>query len=177
MSGLRLALFVLLTIVLLFWLLASSELLMNKTFELPTGRQLQGRMLGIVGLTLLSGLMFFTSRYWAKWFVAALAWMCFRVLGRGFIVVRPPMSWKWVFAVLLVLACGVALSLKYVKREPRRVEVLGLIGLLVSLSFSAVSDSLGPVLIGVGALAVAQACDWSIRRMADPHPRKREGVF
>jgi hypothetical protein len=161
-SGFRLAGFVLLTLVFVYALLFSAALLENQgTLAQSFDRRL-AIFLGSTGLLVLSVLMFLTVRYWAKWFFGFLGYSTFNAF---FFLVAGPTSRLHTTrsdagAMLLILLAITVLCLKYAARVPRKVESIGLVAAILALSFGLTLNSFIPMLLGGGALGLAQLVDW-----------------
>ena len=156
-SGFRLAGWVLLTLAFIFLVLASTAFLVGKSNH----TQPIYRLLGACGLLATSIAMFTTVRLWAKWFVGVLGYMILKVaisllLGRTPSVpsiARP----RLVFLEFLVaLVFAPLLCAKYLTHAPRKIETMGLVGLVIALSFSMIYDSSLPIFAGVAALGAIQ---------------------
>jgi len=158
-SGFRLAGWILLTLAFVTLVLASTAAVVGKA----NGNYTQAiyRLLGACGLLATSTVMFITVRRWAKWLVGALGYMILKVavsllLGRTPSVpsiTRPRLEFLE-FLVVLVLALLVCA--RYFTHAPRAVETLGLVGMVIALSFSMIYDSSLPIFAGVAVLAMIQ---------------------
>ena len=158
-SGFRLAGWILLTLAFISLVLASTASVVgnaNGNYTQPIHR-----LLGACGLLATSTVMFITVRRWAKWFVGALGYMILKVavsllLGRTPSVpsiTRPRLEFLE-FLVVLVLA--ILLCARYLTPTPRTVETVGLVGLVIALSFTVIYDSSLPILAGVAVLGMIQ---------------------
>ena len=158
-SGFRLAGWILLTLAFASLVLASTASLVGK----GSGNYTQPvhRLLGACGLFATSTVMFITVRRWAKWFVGALGYMILKVavslvLGRTPSVpsiTRPRLEFV---EFLMVLVLALLLCARYLTHAPRTVETLGLVGMVVALSFSMIYDSSLPMFGGVAVLGMIQ---------------------
>jgi hypothetical protein len=163
-SGFRIAALILLAFALVAALLPSTVLLVGK----GSNPQLSGQMLGGAGLIGISVLMFFTVRSWAKWFVVFLSWVIIRSAIAAPLSSRSTPAW-WILELLLILVALFALSMgAALRQDPEKVETVGLIIAALSLSFATVLVSYVPLLIAVGALALARLITW--RRLAGGVP-------
>ena len=106
---------------------------------------------------LIATAMSFSVRYWAKWFVGFLGYLIFKLaisllMGRTPSVpsiARP----RLVFLEYLVTSvAAMSLCLRYARHVPRRMETLGVIGLVVSFAFGIDYNSPVPVLVGLSLL-------------------------
>jgi hypothetical protein len=151
-SGFRLVGWVLLTLALIYILLGSTGFLLGKgEYNQPIHR-----LLGLCGLLAISTFMFATARHWVKWFFGALGYLAIKTvfaLALGSSMTRPRL-WFVEFGLLLGLAA--LLCLRYLNREPEKLEAVGLAGLVTSLSFTLVCDSNAPFLLGVAVLTFIQ---------------------
>ena len=158
-SGFRLAGWILLTFAFVTLVLASAAAVVGKA----NGNYTQAiyRLLGACGLLATSTVMFITVRRWAKWFVGALLYMILKVavsllLGRTPSVpsiTRPRLEF---LEFLVVLMFAFLLCARYLTHTPRTVETVGLVGLVIALSFTVIYDSSLPVLAGVAVLGTIQ---------------------
>jgi hypothetical protein len=154
-SGVRLAGFFLLSLVLVWVMTASTALLLGKNANPDTWL----RLFGAGGLIAVSILMYFTSRYWAKWFAATLAWATLRWALRAPLFAS--LSGWSILELLALLATLFALSVgPAMRRTPEKVESIGLIGALLSLSFASVLASYTPLFIGIAVLGLARWIGW-----------------
>jgi len=136
-SGFRLAGFVLLTFALCLLFLFSTILLTGR----GQNRTPVHELLGGCGLLAIATVMFFSVRYWAKWYFAMLVYISFKLslsllLGRTPSVpsiVRPRLEFLEYFIVIVAMA---VLCFRYVDQVLRRIETLGLIALVISFGFS-----------------------------------------
>ena len=168
-SGFRLAGWVLLTLAFIFLVLASTALLVGKsnhTQPIP-------RLLGVCGLLATSTVMFITVRRWAKWFVGALGYMILKLavsLLLGFTLSVPSISRpRLVFLeFLMVVVVATVLCARYLTYTPRAIETVGLVGLVIALSFSMVCDSSLPILAGVTVLGLIQLAHSTRQARTEP---------
>jgi hypothetical protein len=160
-SGFRLAGWILLTFALFVVLLLSTRLLTAHR-ENPT---VFHRLLGACGLVSVATTMFFSVRYWAKWFVGLLGYLIFKLAISLLMGQTPSMPSiarpRLVFLEFLVTSVAAMwLCFRYVGHVPRRIETLGLIGLVVSFTFGIVYDSPMPVLVGLPLLGLSQLAEY-----------------
>jgi hypothetical protein len=122
---------------------------------------LLARVVGTCGLLAASIVMFITVRYWAKWFVGALGYLVINV-AVGLLLGRTPSvpsiaASRWVFLQLLVLlVLALVLSVRYLSRTPLSLERVGLVALVLALSFSMMMNSNLPLVIAVAVLGLIQ---------------------
>ena len=158
-SGFRLAGWILLTLAFICLVLVSTASLVGKgngNYTQPTHR-----ILGVCGLLATSTAMFITVRRWAKWFVGVLGYMILKLavsllLGRTPSVpsiTRPRLAF---LEFLVVLVFALLLCARYLTHTPRTVETVGLVGLVIALSFSVIYDSSLPIFAGVAVLGIIQ---------------------
>jgi len=164
-SGFRLVGWVLLTLALIYLLLGSTGFLLGKgEYNQPIHR-----FLGACGLLAISTLMFATARHWVKWFFGALGYLAIKTvfaLALGSSMTRPRL-WFVEFGLLLGLAA--LLCVRYLNREPEKIEAAGLTGLVIALSFTLVCNSNALFLLGVSALALIQLAHRT-KRVAKMNP-------
>jgi hypothetical protein len=159
-SGFRLAGWILLTLAFICLVLVSTAFLAGKgNHTQPTYR-----LLGLCGLLATATAMFITVRRWAKWFVGVLGYMILKLavsllLGRTPSVpsvTRPRLVF---LEFLVVLVFALLLCARYLTHTPRTVETVGLVGLVIALSFSVIYDSSLPIVAGVAVLGIIQLTD------------------
>jgi len=160
-SGFRLAGWILLTFA-LFVVLLVSTLLLTAKGENPT---VFHRFLGACGLVSIATAMFFKVRYWAKWFVGLLGYLIFKLaisllMGRTPSVPSIARPRLVILEYLVTSVAAMWLCLRYASHVPRRMETLGLIGLVVSFAFGIVYDSPMPVLVGLSLLGSFQLVEY-----------------
>lgn len=170
-SGFRLTGWILLTLVFALLVLGSTAFVLGKSdFTQPIYR-----FIGACGLIATSAVMFLTVRHWVKWFFGALVYVAFKAaisLLLGFSpsvpsLIRP----RFLFLELLILAAlAAALCFRYLSHAPRKIEAVGLVGLVIALSFAAACDSNLPFLVGVVVLGLIQVASTSAYRK---HRRNR----
>ena len=113
--------------------------------------------------------MFFSVRYWAKWFVGLLGYLIFKLAISLFMgrtpsvpsIARPRLI---ILEYLITSLAATWLCLTYARHVPRRIESLGLIGLVVSFAFGIVYDSPVPVLVGLCLLGSFQLVEYWWRK-------------
>ncbi len=167
-SGVHLAGWLLFTLAFAFLVLVSTTLLLGRgDFTRPIYR-----LVGACGLTATSAVMFLTVRYWVKWFFGAQIYIALKAaisLLLGFSpsvpsLVRP----RPLFLELLLLAAlAAALCFRYLSHAPRKIEAVGLVGLVVALSFTTVCDCNLPFLSGLvflGSIQIASSLAYKRHR-------------
>ena len=164
-SGLRLSGWVLLTLAFIFLVLASTASLAGKgNYTQPIYR-----LLGVCGLLGTSTVMFITVRRWAKWLIGVLGYLILKTAVSfllGFTpsvpsITRPRLV---LLEFMVVLVFAAALCVRYLSHIPRTVETVGLVGLVVALSFSVICDSSLPILAAATVLCLIQLAH--VRRQA-----------
>jgi hypothetical protein len=165
-SGFRLAGFVLLTFAVFALLVFGTTLLLDKPSRF-SGHGLSGRVVGGCMLASLSAFLFFTARYWAKWFVAFVVWAVLRIgllgiLGTTSVRGSRPVSRLWTVEVALILAVLAGLALKPVFSDEgiTRVESAGLVCSVLSLVFLLTNESIAPLLVGTSVLGIIRLVEW-----------------
>jgi hypothetical protein len=155
-SGLQIAGLVLLTLVLLGAMLKSASFVAGT----DSNPQLSHEILGSAILIAISVLMFFTVRYWAKWFTAFLAWAVIRFAFRAPLSSHIVGAW-WIPELLLVLAALFILSIEPVwRRDPFKLETIALIFVVLSLSFATVLSSFIPLFSALITLGGTRLITW-----------------
>ena len=131
-----------LTLVFIFLVLVSTAMVVGK------GNYSHSiyRFVGLCGLLAVSTIMLITARRWAKWFVALLGYMILKLAVSALLGRTPSvpsiMRPRLVFLEFLaVLAFAAILCARYLTHAPRKLETVALVGLVVALSFSTISDS------------------------------------
>ncbi len=151
-SGFRLAGSLLLTLAFVYALLLCAGFLVGKgEYNRPIYR-----VAGACGLVALSIIMFMTVRHWVGWFIGALGYFVLKTafaLLLGSSLVRP---WLWFSEFALLLGLAILLCLRYASRMPQKIEAVGLVGLVLALSFALVCNSNTPILFGVAVLSLIQ---------------------
>ena len=159
-SGFRLAGWLLFTLAFIYALLLFAGFLLGKgEYNQPLYR-----IVGACGLAALSILMFMTVRHWVGWFLGALGYFVLKTvfgLFLGSSLVRPRL-WFIEFALLLGLAF--ILCVRYTSRKPQKIEAVGLVALVLALSFALVCNSNIPILLGVAVLGLIQLANPRKRR-------------
>lgn len=151
-SGLRLAGWLLLTLAFSYALLLCAGFVVGK----GECNQPIYRVAGACGLVALSVAMFMTVRHWVGWFIGALCYFLLKTavaLLLGSPLVRRQLLFIE-FALLLGLA--ILLCIRYASRKPHRIEAVGLVGVVLALSFALVCGSNNPILFGVAVLGLIQ---------------------
>lgn len=161
-SGFRLAGWLLLTLAVAGLILRSDMVLIDRSAVTIY------RIAAVCGLALAIALLFVSVERWAKWFVGALGyWIVKAVLT----LVFRPSGWLLQYAVLFV--CAFALCARFALNETHEsvVEKLGMVFVVIALSFSLSLDSPRSLLVGVVALALTQLISHVFRT-----PHKRAGL-
>jgi hypothetical protein len=164
----------LLTLVFAFLVLGSTTFVLGKSdFTQPIYR-----FVGACGLLATSVLMFLTVRHWVKWFFGALGYVTLKSAGALLLGFGPSVSSlarpRFLFLELLILAAlAAALCFRYLSHAPRKVEAVGLVGLVIALSFATVCDSNLPFVAGIivlGLIQIASAATYRKPRHARLEP-------
>jgi hypothetical protein len=156
-AGFRLAGWVLSTLALIFLLLGSTASLLGKgSYTQPIHRVLAACCL----LTVVT-LMFVTVRRWVKWLLGVLAFLVLKTaisLLLGFNPSAPSITRpRIVFLEYLVILVFVTLlCARYVSQTPHQAEKVGLLSLVMALSFSVILDSALPILGAAMLLGLIQ---------------------
>ena len=146
-AGFRLAGWVLSTLTLIFLLLGSTASLLGKgSYTQPIHRVLAACCL----LTVVT-LMFVTVRRWVKWLVGVLGFLVLKTaisLLFGFTPSAPSITRPRILILeyLVILVFATWLCARYVSHTPHKAEKVGLLGLVMALSFSVILDSALPIL-------------------------------
>ena len=155
-SGFQIAGLVLLTLVLVGAMLKSAAFVAGT----DSNPQLSHRILGGATLAAVSVLMFFTVRYWAKWFATFLVWAVTRFAFKSSLSSHIVGGW-WIPELLLVLTALFILSIEPVwRRDPSKIEAIALVLVVLSLSFATVLASFNPLFAGLITLAGARVITW-----------------
>jgi len=160
-SGFRLAGWVLLTLAVAGLILRSDMVLVDRNAATPY------RIAGGCGLAFAAALMFVSVERWGKWFFGALGyWTMKAILTLAF----RPSEWLLQYAVLFI--CAAALCARFVLRQTPRsvIEKLGMVSVVIALSFSLTLDSPRWLLVGVVSLALTELISHVFRM---PHKRAR----
>lgn len=146
-SGFRLAGWVLLTLAMACLILMCDVALIARNAAMIY------RIAGGCGLASAAALLFVSVERWGKWFVGALVyWTMKALLTFAF----RPSGILLLYAVLFV--CTFALCARFaLKQQPRpALENLGMVLVVIALSFSLTLDTPRSLLVGVVALALTQ---------------------
>ncbi len=161
-SGFRLAGWVLLTLAVAGLILRSDMALVDRNAAILY------RIAGVCGLALAIALLFVSVEHWGKWFVGALGyWVAKAALTLAF----RPSGVLVQYAVLFVCAFTLCARFALKKRHRSVVEKLGMVFIVIALSFSLALDSPRFLLAGVVALALTQLISHVFRA-----PLKRAGL-
>ena len=155
-SGLRLAGWVLLTLALLYLLLGSTSLVLDRSAH----HSLALRCLGVLGLAAISAVLFASTQYWAKWFVGFLG---LYALKSAFAIAfhYTPLYLKF---LLLLTPAFVLCARCVLSNIPKPIEKLGFVVLVLTLGFTLVIDSTLPLLAGVTLFAVIELASYLFGR-------------
>ncbi|HTS04691.1 MAG TPA: hypothetical protein VMP68_03840 [Candidatus Eisenbacteria bacterium] len=154
-SGFRLAGWILLTLALLFLLLGSTSLVLDRSAH----HSLVLRATGACGLVAISVLLFVSIHYWAKWFVGFLGLYAFK---SAFVMALHPKSLYLQFLLLLTPAF-VLCARCVLNNIPKNIEKLGFVLLAVTIGFTLVLDSTIPMLLGVLTFAAIELASYALR--------------
>jgi hypothetical protein len=146
-SGFRFAEWVLLTLAVTVLMLRSDMVLVDRNAAMLY------KIAGICGLASAVALLFVSVERWGKWFVGALGYW---ILKTVFTLIFRPSGMLLQYAVLFV--CAFALCARCALRQTHEtaIEKLGMVFVVIALSFSLTLDSPRPLLVGVVALALSQ---------------------
>ena len=164
-SGLQIAGWILLTLAVAGVLMRSDVALLDR------GASTLYRIAGVCGLLFAVILMFASVERWGKWFVGALGyWILKGAFTLPFRHNGTLLHYVFLFVVALLLCARFALS-----RSPHpAVEKIGMIFVVVMLSFSLTLDSPTLLVIGVLGLALTQLISYLLRsRTAEKSNQKR----
>jgi hypothetical protein len=151
-SGLRLAGWVSLALALVYGLDVSTGLLLGK----GNYNQPMYRVVGACGLAAIAVLVFATVRHWVAWISGVLCYLVMKTVFALLLfspLIQPRL---WFFEFGLLLSLSVLLCARYASREPQNAESVGLVGLVLALSFALKSDSNSSLFVGVSVLAAIQ---------------------
>ncbi len=132
--------------------------------------QNQHRGLGGITLAALSVVLFFTSRYWAKWVLGIVCYCFARTLfGAPIFLLFGNIHVATELALFAIYsAVAVLLTWRHLEHEPRGIEKAGLVAFVVSSSFATALQSYMPLLVGLASLGTGELA----QRILHP-PRKR----
>lgn len=155
-SGFQLAGWFLLTLALLYLLLGSTSLVLDRSDH----HSLVLRATGTCGLVAISVLLFVSIHYWAKWFVGFLG---LYALKAAFVLILHPKSLYLQFSLLL--APAFVLCARCVLNDiPNSIEKLGFVLLALTIGFTLVLDSTIPMLVGVLTFAAIELVSYTLKR-------------
>ncbi|HEY6765836.1 MAG TPA: hypothetical protein VI386_13780 [Candidatus Sulfotelmatobacter sp.] len=115
--------------------------------------------------------MWWTTNYWAKWLLGALAYGFLRLIGG---LLFPPYFSRPVvrtaFAVwVLYVGLAVALTARYFRRQPRGFERLGLVSFVACVALAMVYSTQQQLWAGLFLLGLAELAERLRRRYAHCH--------
>jgi len=157
-SGLRIAGQILLVFV-VFGLL---EISLTYAVGLADPRVGIRRVFGAVVALGLMLFMFRTTKHWAPWLFAALAFGLLRLTG-GFLFgpyFSKPLVRSAVAVWMLYAGAAVALTVRHVRRRPLGFERFGLVSFVVGIAVAAVYGSQEPLWAGLAVLGLAELVQW-----------------
>ncbi len=119
----------------------------------------------LLGTVLALGLMLFmfrTTKYWARWLFAALAYVLVRLaIGLMFApYLSKPVTRSTVAAWVLYTGTAVALTFRYTLRLPRGFESIGLVSFVVGIAAALVYGSQEALWVGLAMLGLAELVQW-----------------
>jgi hypothetical protein len=105
--------------------------------------------------------MFRTTKYWSRWLFAALAYAFVRLTGGLlFATLSRPVTGSTMAVWMLYAAAAVALTFRYIRRQPQRLESIGLVSFVVGIALAIVYNSPRPLWAGLAALGLAELAQW-----------------
>jgi hypothetical protein len=118
----------------------------------------QHQVLGGILLAGLSLVLFFTSRYWAKWVVGIICYIFARSLFGApiFLLFGNTNGAKQIAVGAIYSAIAVWLSFRHFGRDPVGVERVGLVAFVVCTPFAIALQSYMPLLVGLALLGVGE---------------------
>jgi hypothetical protein len=132
-------------------------------------------VLGVTLVLLLETFLFLTVRHWAKWLLGLFAYSSFRLFGG--VIFGPYLTHsldrRSAVVWFLYALAAYALTVRYLRRRPKRLESVGLVLFVSCIALAASIGSAGPVfagLAGLGACEVAQRAIPPRARVATPRP-------
>ncbi len=134
------------------------------------------RLFGAVAAVCLMLLMFRTTKYWARWLFAALAYGLLRLTG-GLLFgpyFTKPVARGTIIVWMLYAGAAVALTARYVRRPPRGFERVGLVSFVVGIAVAAVYGSQEPLWVGLATLGLGELMQWLQHKKMHPQPEALE---
>jgi hypothetical protein len=87
---------------------------------------------------------------------------------------KQPISRLEVTSWILYLAVGLLLTLRHVRRRPKRAEKFGLVGFVICVPFALSLGSYKPLLFGLSLLVLGEFTEKLRRRKSRRHRRSRD---
>jgi hypothetical protein len=160
-SGFRLAGWVLLTLAVGGLILCSDMVLVDRNAAALH------RIAGACGLALAGTLMFVSVERWGKWFVGALGYWTIKAI---ITLVFRPNGMRLQYLVLFICAFALCARFALIQAPRPAVEKIGMVTIVIALSFSLTLDAPQWLLVGIVALALTQLVSHVFRT---PHKRAR----
>ena len=123
-----------------------------------SGLDFRWRIPGVILLAALSAVLFFTSRYWAKWVVGIVAYVLARSLFGApiFLLVGNFTLAKQLLVCLVFSTVAALLTWRYHDRAPLGLEKTGLVAFVLCAPFALALESIMPLVVGLALLALAE---------------------
>jgi hypothetical protein len=123
------------------------------------------RILGSFALVALAFVLFFTTRYWAKWVLGIVCYCLVRTLfGAPFFVLfgKTDVAEELAF-IAAYSAVALLLTWRHFQREPRGMERFGLVAFVICAPVALALQSYMPLLAGLAFLGVGELVGTMVR--------------
>jgi hypothetical protein len=135
-------------------------------------------LLGSTLVLLLDAFLFLTARYWAKWLLGVFACGSLRLFVGGILLgpyLSHPIDRRSAVLWFLYALAASALTVRYLRRQPKRLESIGLVLFVSCIALATVVSSSSTLFAGLAALGVSELLQWASTRagrsrVATPHP-------
>ena len=133
---------------------------------------IEQRSLGVLALCVLAGILFLTVHRWTEWLIGILGYCLLRLSGALIFgpYMKQPISRLQAASWMFYLVVAILLTMRHVRRRPKRAEKFGLIGFVVCVPFAMAVESYKPLLFGLLSLALGELTE-TLRHWKDRHHR------
>lgn len=131
------------------------------------------RVLGSIALAGLSAVLFFTTRYWAKWVLGIVCYCLARTFfGAPFFALFGNINVAKELAFIAIYsAIALLLTWRHFERDPKGIERFGLVAFVICAPAAIALQSYIPLLAGLSLLGIGELA----QRILPPTRRRVEG--